>query len=578
MSDATEAADPRSARATRASLIWLALTLGVLCVGLAPFDLIATNDGPHHLASAVALHRYDDVASRARECFAPNTPPTGRGAHEALRVALVFFEPLTAARVVGCFAAALLGAAAAFFVSCARRRLDGLAPVAALTAFASSIALGFVPYTLASGLALGAAGLWLRAERPGLTTLAALAALAFFSARCHVVGAGAVYAALCLATLVQAPRTLPRLLVALTPAALVALSSTGASVTGAWHFTLASPRELCTSLLPVHPAFGGSLLVGVVGCGLAGLRTGAQRGAACACLGLLALTFVMPQHLGDWQFGGRRLLVAACAFGLAAAPAIRWRALEGVVVAFAVCVAAAFGLEARRAHDDVAPVIEQIREAQAAPLVRVGGQRFHQWRAFEDTTQPLMGFAALVAVLHGGASLHGHQNRPMMHSVLLRCGVTTMPYGIDLAPVHTPRPLRLGDPTTAQYLTLASLAEAVAFLGQPEDGHFLERVAGFTTEYQGRNLYLGRAPRCSVRVAFENVRAPLDVAFGYLAAAMPMRRFRLPPGGAGGTVAGIPCGPMWIRLSPGAVCDDPGALRFTTSPSAPQALVRCALR
>ena len=152
-----------------------------------------------------------------------------------------------------------------------------------------------------------------------------------------------------------------------------------------------------------------------------------------------------------------------------------------------------------------------------------------------------------------------------------------MPFGVDLAPVHTAGAPRAGDAETARFLGLASLMEGVAFLGRREDGRFLVEEAGFTAEYQGANLFVGRAPRCAVRAVFSGVAAPLQVRFGYAGSPMAVRAFMLPPGGRGGMIPSIPCGPMWMELSPGAACEDRAARSFRTSTAAPLAEVRCAV-
>jgi hypothetical protein len=48
----------------------LGVGAAVLALGLARYDMVATNDGPHHLHAAVVAHRYVGRTS----CSAPPSP------------------------------------------------------------------------------------------------------------------------------------------------------------------------------------------------------------------------------------------------------------------------------------------------------------------------------------------------------------------------------------------------------------------------------------------------------------------------------------------------------------------------
>lgn len=558
----------------------VSLALTTLVLGLARFDITATNDGPHHLAAAVVAHRYGDVASRARECFVLNTPLTARGAHELLRAALWVFEPLTASRVVGCMVAVVVAVSAAAFVTSARRRVDAWALLAVALAFNTGLVLGLLTFLLGSSLALFAGALWLHPRvRPAIAA-AGVAALGFGAATCHVVGAGAVFAGLCVVTLVHERKRLPLLLAALTPTALLALLASRASVGGDWSFTLASLREVLVSAVPLPPVFGAVLLgVVLVGAG-AGCARSERRAAAFVALGFLALTMTLPLHLGAWHYGGRRLILAACVFAMAAAPERGARSPIAIALAgvFTLALSFCFLRASAAAAAITGDVVRQIRQAHPAPLLRVGAQHTDARSfAFEGAAAPLMDFTALVAVLHGGASLTGHHARAGIHTVLLRCGPRVMPPGVQVNATFSARPLRAGDPYTAHMLTLASLVEGIAVLGTQADMNYLEGQAGFVTEHRGTSLYLGRRPACALDVELQNVTRPTVIEFGYVPLREPARGFVVPPGGRGGRIGGLPCGPMWMRLSPGLRCVVPAVQRFTTTPEAPLARVVCSV-
>jgi hypothetical protein len=342
---------------------------------------------------------------------------------------------------------------------------------------------------------------------------------------------------------------------------------------------LASPREVALATVPLHPLFGGTLLVLAAATALSGLAHRERRAAGAFALGLLLLTFTLPLHLGTWHYGGRRLLPAAIVFAMTAGP-MRGRSeapLIALAAALLLTLAAAFSRAAAEAASDTAAVVREIRHARgAAPLLRAGIQRMAPSAfAFAGVGAPRANFTALVASLHGGASLQGHQYRDGIHTVLLRCGPRRVPPGVDISANFTNRPLRAGDPYTAHVLTLASLTEGIAALVGPADMDYLEHQAGFVTEHRGAALYLGRRPSCSVELELHDVTRPVVVEVGFAPGREPVRSAIVPAGGQGGRVSGLPCGPMWLRLSPGARCADPAALRWRTSPAAPVARVRC---
>ena len=152
-----------------------------------------------------------------------------------------------------------------------------------------------------------------------------------------------------------------------------------------------------------------------------------------------------------------------------------------------------------------------------------------------------------------------------------------MPPGVQANATFSAQPLRTGDPYTAHTLTLASLVEGIAVLGTRADMNFLEAQAGFVTEYRGSTLYLARRPRCALDVELQNVTRPTIVEFGYAPLREPARGFVVQPGGHGGRIPDLPCGPMWMRLSPGLRCANPTAQRFFTTPEAPVARAVCSV-
>ena len=273
------------------------------------------------------------------------------------------------------------------------------------------------------------------------------------------------------------------------------------------------------------------------------------------------------------------MLVAAFVFAMVAAPTRGARSAPAVALAAAtlLALAGAFAQAAAAASATTAAVVRQIRRAHgAAALIRVGLQRADRRSfAFAGMSAPLANFTALVAVTHGGASLQGHQSREGIHAVILRCGPRGAPPGVDASASFTTRPLRARDPYTAHALTLASLTEGIAALGTPADLDYLEREAGFITEHRGASLYLARRPRCALEVELRNVTRALVVEFGYAPGREPARGVVVPPGSGGGRVGDLPCGAMWMRLSPGARCADPAAQRLFTSPAAPVARAVC---
>ena len=515
------------------------LGIAAVVVAVAPFQLLATNDGPRHLLSAAVHHD-----PGAFPCFEPAFPPSGAFVPELFAPFLAIASALTAAEIVGRLLPVAVALAAFAAASALGARRTGLV-IAPLVALNQGLVLGFVPFETA--LATGFAAIAIVARARSVAVWGAAALLLWIAARFHIVaasGAGFLCAAIVVERFGWARGFGVAVALGVAPASVVfavAAESGYQPVYGTVGSALAQLSDATRFLIPLPPWAGALLALPLVAGLLWELRR-RPRPVFVVALCFLALSLAVPRDVFGWQYGGPRLLPFVA---LVAAVALPDRATL-VASVTALAAAAAFATGAVQARVTLRPVLDDIARINAPPKVELDVNVGSFEAGFFGSNQPLFSTGQLIALRFGNMPLLGQHIASSMHNILELCSPPTFPRRTSLAPVALvdSSPGALATVTTwgthADGIVLVVNDEAA--LPSIENGLDLA-----TVERHGR-LVLGRQRQCPLRVVVDDAVPGLDVNVGFDRAPEPARTYSTTSSGRLSMDEDLPCGSRRLEV------------------------------